>query len=369
MCDADRVSAKRDIIRRIRPFAQLGDSDCDALLALVKARRGNPGDVLLAEGDTSTSLLVIAEGQLSVRVRTADGSFVEVASLGPGEVVGEMAALDPAPRNATVIARVSTLVIELGREAIAALKKDAPFAAAALHRDIVSDLARRLREVNGRIEAQLDGASARAPRLSMAHPPPSRARSGTTLTPQQLRGQAALKDYADADLELLSRATALRAFGPKEVLFEEGSVGDSCFLILQGEVDVLRKHHDKVRILASLKVGALVGQLALIDHAPRSASVVACAPTYALELGHEMFDRLLLSHSPMALRFQEQIAIAGVRQLRAATARLVSLMEQRNDADAYLHGGSGKTDDWDAPFDAGDAVLELAVDPKSLRGR
>lgn len=363
------MSGKRDVIRRIRPFAQLGDADCDALLALVKARRGKAGDVLLAEGDTSTSLLVIAEGHLAVRVRGGDGSLVEVASLGPGEVVGEMAALDPAPRNATVLARASTLVIELTREAIAQLKRDAPFAAAALHRAIVGDLARRLREVNARIEAQLDGASARAPRLSMAHPPASRARSGSTLTAQQLRAQPALRDYADPDLELLARATALRAFGPKEVLFEEGTVGDSCFLVLQGEVDVIRKHHDKVRILASLKPGALVGQLALIDHAPRSASVVACAPTYALELGHEMFDRLLQAHSPMALRFQEQIAIAGVRQLRSATARLVALMEQRNDADAYLHGtqpGSG-SDDWDAPFDAGDAVLELAVDPKSLR--
>lgn len=361
------MSGKRDVIRRIRPFAQLGDADCDALLALVKARRGNAGDVLLGEGDGSTSLLVIAEGLLSVRVRASDGSFVEVASLGPGEVVGEMAALDPQPRSATVIARQSTLVIELGREALSSLKRDAPFAAAALHRAIVGDLARRLREVNARIEAQLDGASARAPRLSMAQPPPSRARSTSTLTAQQLRAQPALRDYADPDLELLSRATALRAFGPKEVLFEEGSVGDSCFLLLQGEVDVVRKHHEKVRILASLKPGALVGQLALIDHAPRSASVVASAPTYALELGHDMFDRMLLAHSPMALRFQEQIALAGVRQLRSATTRLVALMEQRNDADAYLHGSSPKTDDWDAPFDAGDAVLELAVDPRSLR--
>lgn len=369
MCDADRVSGKRDVLRRIRPFAQLGDADCDAMLPLIKARRGNAGVVLLAEGDTSDSLLVIAEGQLAIRVRTADGSFVDVATLGPGEVVGEMAALDPAPRSATVIARASTLVIELTREALVALKRDAPFAAAALHRAIVADLARRLREVNARIEAQLDGASARAPRLSMANPQSARARGGATLTPQQLRAQPALRDYADADLELLSRATALRAFGPKEVLFEEGALGDSCFLILQGEVDVLRKHHDKVRILASLKPGALVGQLALIDHAPRSASVVACQPTYALELGHDMFDRLLLAHSPMALRFQEQIAIAGVRQLRSATTRLVALMEQRNDADAYLHGSSAKTDDWDAPFDAGDAVLELAVDPRSLRGR
>ncbi|MBI2389224.1 MAG: cyclic nucleotide-binding domain-containing protein [Deltaproteobacteria bacterium] len=361
------MSGKRDVIRRIRPLAQLGDADCDAMLSLIKARRGAAGDVLFAEGDATTSLLVIAEGHLAVRVRGSDGAPVDVASLGPGEVVGEMAAFDPSPRSATVVARAPTLVVELTREALGHLRKDAPFAAAALHRGVVADLARRLREVNARIERQLDGASARSPRLSMANPPPSRARGGSSLTAQQLRAQPALRDYADADLELLSRATALRAFGPKEVLFEEGTVGDSCFLLLQGEVDVVRKAHDKVRILASLRAGALVGQLALIDRAPRSASVVACAPTYALELGQDMFDRLMQACSPMALRFQEQVAIAGIRQLRSATARVVALIEQRNDADAYLHGARPSGDDWDAPIDAGEAVLELAIDPKSLR--
>lgn len=350
------MSGKRDVIRRIRPFAQLGDEDCDVMLSLVRARRGNPGDVLFAEGDPSTSLLVIAEGNLAIRVKGADGKAIDVATLGPGEVVGEMPTIEAAPRTATVVARASTLVIELTREAIAQLRRDAPFAAAALHRAIVSDLARRLRDVNARIEKQLDGGSANAPRLSAVAPPPSRARGSVTAA--QLRAQPALAGYADADLALLARATALRAFGPKEVLFEEGTVGDSCFLILQGEVDVVRRQYEKVRILATLRAGSLVGQLALIDRAPRSASVVASAATYALELGQDMFDRLLQACSPMALRFQEQIALAGVRQLRSATARLVALMEQRNDANAYLHGAE-PDDDW---AENGDAVLELAVD-------
>jgi CRP/FNR family transcriptional regulator, cyclic AMP receptor protein len=360
---ARRVSSKRDIIRAVRPFAQLSDQDCDVMLSLVKARRGSPGDVLFREGDPSMSMLVIVEGQLLIRVRGADGSPVDVATLGPGDVVGEMAASDAAPRTATVIARVPTLVIELTPHAIAQLRKDAPFAAAALHRTVLTDLTQRLRDVNARIEKQLDGASANKPRLSMANPPPSRARGGSTVTAQQLRAQPALAGYADPDIELLARATSLRAFGPKEVLIEEGSVGDSCFLILQGEVDVVRKQYEKVRILATLRAGSLVGQLALIDRAPRSASVVASQPTYALELGRETFDRMLQAHSAMALRFQEQVAIAGARQLRSATARLVALMGQRNEAEAYLHGAA-PDHEWEEPTDT---VLELAVDPKSLR--
>ncbi len=362
------MSGKRDVLRRIRAFSSLSDVDCDAILSVVKARRGASGDVLFAEGQPGSSLLLVVDGSLAIRVRSGDDGDVDVARIGPSEVVGEMAALDPGPRSATVVARAPTLVIELSREAIVQLRRDAPFAAAALHRAIVGDLARRLRDVNARIERQLDGVASRAMggRLGSAGGPPSRAR-GPSLTAQQLRGLPALREYADADLELLSRATALRTFAPREILFDEGSYGDSCFLLLSGDVDVVRTAHDKVRILATLHAGSLVGQLALIDRAPRSARVVANAETHALELGRDVFERLLQAHSPMALRFQEQVAIAGVRQLRGATARLVALTAQRNDAEAYLQGGRSAGDDWDAPFDGGEAVLELAIDPVSLR--
>lgn len=89
--------------------------------------------------------------------------------------------------------------------------------------------------------------------------------------------------------------------------------------------------------------------------------------THALELGKDVFDKLMQAHSALALRFQEQVAIAGIRQLRSATARLVALMEQRNEADAYMTGAQS-SDGWgDEPYEDGGAVLELAIDPKSLR--
>lgn len=349
------MSHKRDVIRRVRLFSTLGDTDCDALLAVIKARRGAPGDVLFAEGDTSTSLLIVVEGSLAVRA-----GDLEVARLSPGDVVGEMA-LDPAPRSATVVAREATLVIEVSRDALLLLRRDAPFVAAAIHRGIIADVAKRLREVNQRIERQLDGTTGVAVRPSLPNPRPR----GPSLTAAQLRMEPGLREYGDSDLELLARATALRSFLPKEVLFDEGSIGDSCFLLLRGELDVVRKQGDRLRILASLKPGSLVGQLALIDRAPRSASVIASVESHALELGKDTFDRLIHAHSAMALRFQEQVAIAGIRQLRSATARVRALVEQRNDANAYMSGPS-VGDDWDDPVDAG-GVLELAIDPQSLR--
>jgi len=357
------VSDKRSILRGLPAFAGLSDQDCDTVLSVVKARRGAPNDVLFREGDRARSMLVVLDGALTVKVGDA-----EVARLGPGEVVGEIALFDleaSGVRTATVIAHVATTVLDFTREAVALLRKDAPFAAAALHRAVLADVTRRLRVVNDRSDRILDG-GARVGGLPSLSPPTARAK-GPQLTPEKLRSLWALREYGDADLELLSRATALRTFAAKEHLFEEGSRGEACYLLLDGEVEVVRAHQGKVRTLATLCMGALVGQLAMIDRSPHSATVVAVGPVHALELGRDVFERLMQACTPMALRFQEHVAVAGIRQLRSATARLVALMAQRSEADAYLHGASAD-DDWDTEVDGG-VVLELAVDPASLRRR
>jgi len=93
-------------------------------------------------------------------------------------------------------------------------------------------------------------------------------------------------------------------------------------------------------VLATLGAGTFVGQMALVDHAPRSATVTAREPTVVLEFAREPFERLLAARSPLALRFQEQIAIAGIRQLRQATARLVDALDQERARDSTQLGAS-----------------------------
>lgn len=138
-------------------FASLEDVDVDAVLSVIKARKGAPGDVLFRQGDVGSTMMFIENGQLAAVVRQPSGSDLEVARFGPGEVVGEMALLDPAPRSATVTAVKATLVYEFSREALGRLRVAAPRAAAGLVRAVIRDVTRRLREINARIEAQLDG--------------------------------------------------------------------------------------------------------------------------------------------------------------------------------------------------------------------
>ena len=323
---------RREILRRVRAFADLVDDECDAVLAVLKARRGNPGDVLFHQGDRGDTLLVVLDGELVAQV---DGA--EVARLGPGEVVGEMAFVDAEPRSATVSAPTSATVLEFSREALATLRSTKPRAAASIQRNVLVDVARRLRDASG----------ASGPPNSLRGAPVSIRRLGRGLTAEQLRAVPALASYGAEDLDLLAYIAQLRTFTAGDVIMTEDTFGDACWLLLTGEVAVLRGGQQ----IATLGPGALVGQLALLDLAPRSATVTAVTETATLEVRADAFTNLVRASSPIALRFQWQVALAGVRQLRAATQRLA-----QRESLAPMSGRMLDGDDWD---DEPSASLEL----------
>src|ERR1700758_5045675 len=76
---------------------------------------------------------------------------------------------------------------------------------------------------------------------------------------------------------LFSRATTVR-LKPDEVLFLAGDPGDGCYRVLDGLLKVVMRSDGNERILAFLGLGAIVGEMAVIDRLPRCASVVAVRP-------------------------------------------------------------------------------------------
>lgn len=341
------------MLRRVGAFRSLGDEDCDAVLRVLKARRGNAGDVLFRQGEAGSSLMIVLEGTLVARVRGETGDEREVARLGPGEVAGEMAFIDAEPRSATVVAGDGPVtVLDFTREALGTLGRDAPRVAAAILRNVLLDVARRLRAAGERLSDGAGGGGGRGPT--------SLGRAGRGLTVEQLRALPVFAGYGTEDLELLVHIATMRAFTAGEVLMRQGAEGESCFLVASGHVSVTRT--DTSTPLASLGPGALVGQLALLDRAPRSATVTATSDAVALEIRGDAFGNLLRASSPLALRFQWQVALAGVKQLRDATRRLA-----RTSAHDMMRmaGPDAGWDDWD---DGAEAVsLELAVDPRARR--
>jgi CRP-like cAMP-binding protein len=92
----------------------LDEADREAVLTAARRRRYRRNEALFHEGDHGDSLHLIADGHVAVRVTTPLGEVATLRIASPGEHLGELAVLSPAPRNATVVALgdVETLSIQ-----------------------------------------------------------------------------------------------------------------------------------------------------------------------------------------------------------------------------------------------------------------
>jgi CRP/FNR family cyclic AMP-dependent transcriptional regulator len=106
-----RRTTLREQLREVPIFSSLADDELARVARLARRIREPAGELLAKEGEPGHELLVILEGEVDVR-RGDD----LVATLGPGDFVGEVALLDDPPRRtATVRARTAVTIAFLGR--------------------------------------------------------------------------------------------------------------------------------------------------------------------------------------------------------------------------------------------------------------
>jgi CRP/FNR family cyclic AMP-dependent transcriptional regulator len=85
-------------------WSALETADADALMAVAMPRTFRRGQVLVYEGQRADKVLVLRSGRVKVASITPNGREVVLAFRGPGELVGELSALDDEPRSASIIA-------------------------------------------------------------------------------------------------------------------------------------------------------------------------------------------------------------------------------------------------------------------------
>ncbi len=130
-----------EFLKEIPLFAQLGEPDLKQLCSLVADVRLEPGQELFRQGGTGDLAYVIREGQIEIS-RHSDGREIPLAVRGPGEVIGEMALLEEAPRMASARARTASVLLAIGRRELEQLLTSSPTAA----RSMLGTVMQRLRE-------------------------------------------------------------------------------------------------------------------------------------------------------------------------------------------------------------------------------
>jgi CRP-like cAMP-binding protein len=110
---------------------------------------------------------------------------------------------------------------------------------------------------------------------------------------EALRGSPLLHGLARSELTQLAKETEDLEVGPGKVLCEEGDTAREFFVILEGEVEVTKDGHR----LAALGPGDFFGEIALIEHSTRTATVTATTPVRFFVLTSRAFSALL-DHNP-----------------------------------------------------------------------
>ena len=103
----------------------------------------------------------------------------------------------------------------------------------------------------------------------------------------------------DSDLEWLSERAEPMSLEPGSNLIEEGQPGGAAYIVLDGEFEIIKKSSRQNIVIAVRGTGEVFGEMALIDHSPRTATVHAVRRSNVLKIGGDTFQQLL-AQSPSA---------------------------------------------------------------------
>ena len=134
-----QADAKLQMLKAVSLFASMRGKDLEAVERLADTLDMPAGKMLMKQGDHGSEMYVIASG--SVRV---ERNGKEIATLGPGHPVGEMALLSEGARLATVTTLEPTTAFVIGHREFHTLLADS----AELRQCIFDNLAKRIRELD-----------------------------------------------------------------------------------------------------------------------------------------------------------------------------------------------------------------------------
>ena len=106
-----------------------------------------------------------------------------------------------------------------------------------------------------------------------------------------------------------------------ETLFQTGDIGDGCYRVDSGMLKViLTSSQAEERIVAIFSPGAIVGDVAILDGLPRSASVVALTDCELCFVSRTNFEHYASQH-PEIYRYLIKVCKSGLKRLRAEQGR------------------------------------------------
>jgi CRP/FNR family cyclic AMP-dependent transcriptional regulator len=136
------------------------------------------------------------------------------------------------------------------------------------------------------------------------------------------------RDFDWHDIEALSDYMQAYEASKGLTLFKEGDNGSYLCLIIKGKVDIYKKDQsDKKKIVASIGAGKTLGEMAIIDGEPRSATAIAAETTTLTLLTKVNFLRIVNEKPGLATRILLQVSRLLSQRLRRTSGQLVDYLD------------------------------------------
>lgn len=133
------------------------------------------------------------------------------------------------------------------------------------------------------------------------------------------------EEFEDNELDFFSKQLSLQAVPKGTVLFSEDEIGDYLFFIVEGSVDVRLETTRAKHIVATYGFGHCVGEMALIDDYPRSATVLVNEPSELLILTKKRMEHMVKKNPILGVKIYKGLAKNLSLRLRGAAGRFSDL--------------------------------------------
>mmetsp|Transcript_20780 Transcript_20780/g.68665 ORF Transcript_20780/g.68665 Transcript_20780/m.68665 type:complete len:417 (+) Transcript_20780:752-2002(+) len=252
------MKGERAHLACVKEVPLLKTLDSRKLTALVKSLeliKFKDGAKIIRQGDEGDAFYIIESGSVTCTRVNTRGEQEELATLTSPDCFGEMALMDNSPRHATVIAKGEVHCLTLDR----------------------AHFVKLLGPLKSILQAH-----------SCLH---------------VLRSIELFSELTDAELDSIVNAMHSEKFVRSTPIIKEGKKGTTFYVLQTGTAEVSR---DGVSI-GQLQSGDYFGERALIDGAPRSASVYATDDVVCYTLERKKFESLLINTAGTAGKFEEEM--------------------------------------------------------------
>jgi CRP-like cAMP-binding protein len=305
------IAQAHAVVTRSPLLSGLSPDEVAELVGLTSPWSAEAGELLYRQGDPADRLLVVTAGLLEASVRLPTGETRELAEVGAGALVGELALLARGPRMSTLRAIEPSEGVALSAEAFEFLRSQTRPAALAAVRAIGETALGRLQRVYELLLDDLDGGRLAALPVADGH------LSEIDLIPDEsLRQLLFFERFADGETGELTRGLRVLA-GPRGAALPST---ETLWIVLRGAVETALERDGARRRVRLAGPGRCVGHMSLLDGGTPDLPLRSVLRERAvlLEVPRDVGRELIAGDRHWQRRFAEALYDDVVRAVLAA---------------------------------------------------